>query len=66
MSEITQRTKCCDLCKGWKKFPDSEQGEEKDEFIEMRNAVSTSGRLPDDQGEPSAHGNWLFIFIARG
>lgn len=51
---------------GWKKNFLAQPGEEKDEFIEMRNAVSTSGRLPDDQGEPSAHGNWLFIFIARG
>lgn len=36
-----------------KEFSDSEQGEEKDEFIEAKNAANTGGQLPIDQGEPT-------------
>ena len=34
-----------------KEFPDSEPGEKKDKFIEIRNTANTAGRFPDNQGE---------------
>ena len=37
---------------GWKKnFPESQQDEKKDNFIEIRDTSSTAGQLPDGQGE---------------
>ena len=45
-----------------KEFPDSEQDEEKDDFIEIRNTASTVGRLPDDQGELILS-TWLCLFL---
>ena len=41
---------------GWKKSFPAQPGEEKEEFIEMKDAASASGGLPDAQGEltPSA------------
>lgn len=34
-------------------FPDSEQDEGKDKFIEARNTANTEGQLPADQREPT-------------
>lgn len=45
-----------------KEYPDSEQGEEKDEFIEARNSANTVDSLSADQGEliPSM---WSCLFL---
>ena len=49
-------------------FPDSEQSEKKNKFIEIRrNAASASGQLPDDQGPLTPHACLVVsAFIAQG
>ena len=46
--------KCCGLCVGWKKnFQIHSESEEKEEFIENRNAASTAEQFPVHQESQS-------------
>ena len=50
---------------GSEEFLDSLQGEEKEEFIEVRNNASAVGQFSDDR-EELAPSWWSCLFIAQG
>ena len=52
---------------GWKKKFPAQPGEEKEEFTDVRDAVSTVEPLPDNRGEPTpASGPVCFYSPGRG